>query len=338
VVKNVLTMASGETDDRLPFRADAGVSYEFFPGAAVNVTLMDFSDIAAGLEWEVGDRLALRMGDAGGGDFGAGVGIRWNRARFDVAFTPERANGIGSTLASSLTYQFGADWEAYRGKSSVKAEERARELAREGQWLAALRQLNRANSLDPGNETAEALRMRLKGALGAARVTRSKQERALRSQPEWGLVKEGMEEYLMGTPHRAQILVGYAAMKRPEEFRYQSLLGHFEAESGVSVFRAEDKSLRPSAYLELKRKRVQEAFEGKNYGEALREAEELVMLEPESVEDLARLGSLYFAIDKKAEAEAIFERVLKLDPQNKTVKEFMRQKGLNGKPKTEVAP
>jgi tetratricopeptide (TPR) repeat protein len=333
--KNLLSMASGQTSDKLPFRMDLGGSYEFYPGALATLALKDMADVAAGLEWVVAKRLALRMGDAGGGDFSAGVGLLFKQVRFDVAMTPNPADGLGSTLASSLSYSFGEDWTAIRRRSSLKSEQKARELIRNGQWVSAAAALQKGISMDPANTAATDLLAQLKSCLVAVRVSKSKHERELRELPEWRLLQIAMNEQLEGTPLHAQLLVAYASMKRPEEFRYRSLLSHFENISGFQALTNEQKALTPEAFLTLKRSKTDALFAARNYGEALRECQEIVLLEPLSVQDLERLGSLYFAIEQKQMAVETFERALKIDPKNTSILNFMKQKGLQFKSRGE---
>lgn len=293
------------------------------------------SDVAAGLEWVVGKYIALRLGDAGGSDFSAGIGLLFQRAKFDIAMTPNRADGLGSTIASSLSYSFGDDWSAIRRRSSLKSEEKGRELLRDGQWVAAVNALQKSVSMDPANGTAAALLGRLKAALASIRVSKSKHERELRGFPEWRLLQIAMNEQMEGTPLHAQLLVAYAAMKRPEEFRYRALLTHFEQTSGFQALTAEQKSLTPEAFLTLKRSTTEKYFTDRNLGEALRECQEIVFLEPTSVQDLERLGSLYFAINKNDLAVETFQKALKIDPKNASILKFIKEKGLNLKSRGE---
>lgn len=326
--RDLLTMSTGETTDRLPFRMDVGGSYEFYPGAMAVLTFKEMSEVAAGLEWIVGKYLALRLGDAGGGDFSAGLGIQFEQIRFDMAMTPNQADGIGSTLASSLSYSFGQDWVAIRGRSSLKLEEKSRTLIREGQWVKAKSSLQKALGMDPANGTAESLLARLKSTLESLHIRRAKQEREIHGLPEWRLLQLAMNEHMEGVPYRAQILVAYASMKRPEEFRYQSFLTHLEKSSGFQALTSEQKALTPEAFLTLKRGKVETFFAARNFGDALRECQEIVLLEPNSVQDLERLGSLYFAIDQNDKTIETFERALKLDPKNTSIRKFMKEKGL----------
>lgn len=331
--KNLLTMASGQTSDRLPFRMELGGAYEFFPGATAVLTLKEMAEIAAGLEWVVARRLALRLGDAGGGDFSAGIGFLFQRTRVDVAMTPSRADGLGSTIASSLSYSFGDDWNAIRHRSSLKTEEKARNFLREGQWVSAANALQKAVAMDPANGNAEALLLRLSSALEAIRVSKPKHQRDIQALPEWRLLHLAMNEQLEGTPLHAQVLVAYAAMKRPEEFRYRDLLSHFEKTAGFQSLSAEHKALTPEAFLTLKRSNTEKFFAARNLGEALRECQEIVLLEPSSVQDLERLGSLYFAINQNDLAIDAFQRALKIDPKNASILKFMKEKGLKLKSK-----
>jgi tetratricopeptide (TPR) repeat protein len=333
--KNMLTMSTGQTSDKLPFRTDLGGAYEFFPGATAVLTFKDMSDVAAGLEWVLAHRLALRLGDAGGGDFSAGIGLLFQRAHFDITMTPNRADGLGSTIASSLSYSFGDDWAAIRRRSALKSEDKARELLRDGQWVAAVNALQKAMSMDPANTSAANLLLRLKSALSSIRVSKSKHERELRGLPEWRLLQIALNEQLEGTPLRAQLLVAYASMKRPNEFRYRSLLAHFETVSGFQALTAEQKSLSPEAFLTLKRNQTEKFFTERNLGEALRECQEIVLLEPASVQDLERLGSLYFAINQNDLAVETFQKALKIDPKNTSIQKFMKEKGLKLKTRGE---
>ena len=326
--KNILSLSSGQTSDKMPFRTDLGGAYEFFPGATAVLTFKNMSDVAAGLEWIVANHLALRLGDAGKSDFSAGIGLIFQRLRFDVAMTPNHADGLGSTLASSLSYSFGDDWAAIRRRSSLKSEEKGRELLRDGQWVAAVNALEKSVSLDPANGTAASLLSRLKAALASIRVSKPKHERELRGLPEWRLLQIAMNEQMEGTPLHAQLLVAYAAMKRPGEFRYRALLTHFEQTSGFQALTAEQKSLTPEAFLTMKRSTTEKFFTARNIGEALRECQEIVLLEPASVQDLERLGSLYFAINQNDMAVETFKKALKIDPKNESIKKFIKEKGL----------
>ena len=67
---------------------------------------------------------------------------------------------------------------------------------------------------------------------------------------------------------------------------------------------------------------VHDIYDGK-YHRAVGTLDEILALEPNDVLALKRLGSAYFSLGKKARAKEAWERALRLQPEDPTLKKFL---------------
>ncbi|MBI5200821.1 MAG: hypothetical protein HY925_04460, partial [Elusimicrobia bacterium] len=65
-------------------------------------------------------------------------------------------------------------------------------------------------------------------------------------------------------------------------------------------------------------------YDGK-YDLAIRRTQDVLDLEPNNVTALEIMGSSFFLMEEKSKAKAVWKKVIELDPNNKTVGEFLRQ-------------
>jgi len=68
----------------------------------------------------------------------------------------------------------------------------------------------------------------------------------------------------------------------------------------------------------------QAVYDGK-YDLAIRRTQDVLDLEPNNITALEIMGSSFFLMEEKSKAKAVWKKVLELDPQNRTVGEFLRQ-------------
>jgi Tfp pilus assembly protein PilF len=59
---------------------------------------------------------------------------------------------------------------------------------------------------------------------------------------------------------------------------------------------------------------------------AINECNHVLDLEPDNVLALTRMGSAYYAMGQKSEAQGLWVKALKLEPNNQVLKQFLREK------------
>ena len=67
----------------------------------------------------------------------------------------------------------------------------------------------------------------------------------------------------------------------------------------------------------------QSIYDGK-YDAAVRRSQDVLDLEPNNVTALEIMGSAFFLMEQKDKAVAVWKRVLEIDPNNRSVREFLQ--------------
>jgi tetratricopeptide (TPR) repeat protein len=330
-LKNPASLSSGDTDDKLPTRIHAGLSYELLKGFRVAVDGEDFDRFGAGAEYMIGRHLALQMGRAADRSLRAGGGILYKNTRLDLSFAPNNT-GLGSGIAASMNVRFGLDRGQVRVVSAQSGVERAMAMAKEGDWTRALRLLKRCVAVDPTNAAAQDWIRRLEISLDALAVRRVRDEQVWKEKGAWPLVRSAVGSFLEKSERQAQLFAGYASLKAPEERRIRDLLRAYESRSAARVMSKDELDMKPEAYLDVLRKRAEKRFVQRDYGAAVLDCQDILLLEPRDLDALEKLGSLYLVIGEKEKALATFRQVLEINPANKTLQEFIQRNTAPGGP------
>lgn len=144
--------------------------------------------------------------------------------------------------------------------------------------------------------------------------------------------RAAIEAFVDGRDVEATLEAAVAVGEEPQSEAYRLLLGAVSRRTGLQVPREE--LLPRAALVQLKLQRAEHAVGERRFGEAARECQEAVWLNPKNALAWTRLGSTRWASGEPERARAAFEQALALDPENAEVREFMRAKGLAGRGRT----
>lgn len=135
---------------------------------------------------------------------------------------------------------------------------------------------------------------------------------------------EAVVAYTEGRDLQAVLLASAAAGVDPGRETFRILLGALSQRTDIPA--APDELLPRAALVQLKLQRAEKAFYDKRYGEAARQCQEALWLDPGNVTAWVRLGSSRFASGERDKAREAYHRALALDPDNGEVRRFLESR------------
>lgn len=328
VVQNALGFKTGDTEDRLPLNVRAGALFHVIPGVALAADISGSGEFRVGTEYAIGLG-ALRLGyDRQAVSFGGGMKLM-KSYQLDVAMIKHPELGMSQRV--SLGYQFGG-----RGMKETRPELFAKDflaLARKDldsrKYVKALEDINRAIGLDPKlkREIWGEKQKKLSALLSAMGINDSPAKQKILEQTgeQQEMGNEAVKAYLEGQFTKSMLFAHAALGTNTKEAFFEELLGSLGRLTGTPVKREE--ILSKQALIQEKHKKGAMAFYIQKFEVTIKECEEVLLLDEGNVLAWTRLGSSYFAMGDKDRAQKAYERVLELNPEDKTVLEFMKIQG-----------
>jgi|GEM_PF-1481003 len=327
--RNILGLSSGDTLDKLDPDISFGVSAAPFEWLLVLADVTQSAGLRAGIEYAP-KNWAVRAG-YDGGYFTFGVGMKL-LSSFDVDIAMLKHPDLGNTTRVSLAYRFAGA----RAKDRPRTETYSRDLLKlfkrdfeNLRYAAALNDLERAMGLDPKLEKTilGEQEARLKKLVQAMNFdTQPAKERIFASQGEQtALAHAAVIAYLNGLELRSIVLAHCALGANTKNAIFEELLMVLSQFTGQPV--RKDEILSKNAFVQHKLKRSLLDFNARKFEVAIRELQELLIIDENNTLALTRLGSSYYAIGDMDKARATYEAVLKLNPDDRSVRSFMNLKG-----------
>lgn len=131
-------------------------------------------------------------------------------------------------------------------------------------------------------------------------------------------LRAGVIAYADGEPRAAVRWLRRAHRRRPSDGAVLMLLRRAESEAGFPPTES-----MPLAFSDRKIQDAREAVYQRRYLRAIQRCRELLEREPANITGLEILGSALYLLDRRDEARAAWERVLELDPGNRSVAKFL---------------
>jgi len=323
-VQNVFSMASGDTEDKLPLTMKLGQAMSLFKGKLLfGLDLMKQQN--AEMNWRFGGEYwlmywaAMRFGVVGApgiqeADFG--VGIKYRNFGFDIA---QGVHALGTTTRFSVTMRMGDSNKAKHGTEVREIVRQAMQYFKSGYFSRAMEKLRSAMDADPGN--AEILRMvtRLQSAIDFV-------PNATGGEEVPTLTRRGIISFVDGKDMRASInVLRHAFNKEPKNDRLLSLLNMVEKEAGVAEITRKPEGPEIFTYIDQRTYDARQAIYDGKYDLSMARAQDILDLEPNNETALEIMGSSFYLMDQKDKARVMWEKVLEINPDNKMVKEFLKQ-------------
>jgi len=323
-IQNVFSMASGDTDDKLPLTLKFGQALSLFKGALV----FGF-DIAkpqnSGTQWRFGGEYwlmywsALRFGVQGSpaiqeADFG--LGIKYKNLGFDIA---QGVHALGTTTRFSVTLRMGPSNKAKHEREVRELVRQALQYFKSGYFSRAMEKFRAAMDADPGNAEIRRMVTRLQGAVDYVPDATGGEEVPT-------LTRRGIIAYVDGKDMRASVnVLRHAFNKDPKNDRLLSLLNMVEKEAGVSELTRKPEGPEIFTYIDQRTYDARQAIYDGKYDLAMKRAQDILDLEPNNETALEIMGSSFYLMDQKEKAKVIWERVIEINPNNTMVKNFLKQ-------------
>lgn len=323
-IQNVFSMASGDTDDKLPLTLKLGQALSLFKGGLVfgfDITKPQSGD----MNWRFGGEYwlmswsALRFGVMGApeiqeADFG--VGLKYKNFGFDVA---QGVHALGATTRFSVTMRMGRSNRAKHEREVRNAVRQAMQYFKSGYFSKAIEKLKSALDSDPGNAEIRRMISRLELAVGYVPDATGGNEVPT-------LTRRGIISYVDGNDLKTSVnVLRHAFNKAPKNDRLLSLLNMVEKESGVSELTRRPEGPEIFTYIDQRTYDARQSIYDGKYDLAMRRAQDILDLEPNNETALEIMGSAFYLMDQKDKARVMWEKVLEVNPDNRIVRQFLKQ-------------
>ena len=237
---------------------------------------------------------------------------------------------LGLSNRVSLNYYFGGfnkppRTRSYAGNYLDKAEENIRS----GDYVKALENVEMAGGMDlemkkgPWGEKEIRLTAIVKG-LKLKELPRRQDALKIRGeQPDEA--NRALVEYLNGNNLKSALLAHSALGYAPNEAFYGELLAVLVRLTSFEL--RKDEILPRPMLIQEKLNKAAEIFYEQRFESALRQCEEVLLLDDKNAVAWTRLGSVYYAMGDREKARNIYEKAVKLDPSDQQTIDFMKMQG-----------
>ncbi len=322
-VQNVFSQTTGDTLDTYPVTIKIGNSLRLFKDRLTlaldaEKVLNGSTDLRFGGEYWVSRWFAFRFGLLGlpsiqEEDFG--FGLNFKNLTLDIG---EGIHSLGSSTRISVTFRFGqsrTDRSTGQVKNFIK---QGMEAFQEGNFALAAQKFNQAQDAAPGNKQVETMIARLSAVTAFVPQSTGGEE----SQT---FIRKGAIAYVDGRDLKVSVnALRYAFNKNPRDEKLLGLLNMVEKEAGVAEVTRRMEGPEQFTWVDQKVFDARQSIYDGHYDAAVRRAQDVLDLEPNNVTALEIMGSAFFLMEQKDKAVAVWRRVLELDPNNRSVREFLQ--------------
>ena len=322
-LQNAFSQRTGATDDKLPVVIKIGNSVKLFKerltiGLDATRPLTGSADLRFGGEYWISRWFAFRFGLMGlpaiqETDFGFGFNFR--SFGIDIA---QGIHDLGSSTRFSFSFRFGqskGDNTNVQVRGSIKAGFDAFE---EGNFTLAAQKFNQALDAQPGNKQVQAMVSRLLAVTAYMPQATGGEESQV-------FIRKGVSAYVDGRDLRGSVnALRYAYNKNPKDEKLLGLLNLVEKESGVTELTRKMEGPEQFTWVDQKIYDARQSVYDGKYDAAVRRSQDVLDLEPNNVTALEIMGSAFYMMEQKDKAMAVWRRVLEIDPNNRSVRDFMQ--------------
>jgi len=313
-LRNLIGMRTGApTEDKLPLTLRFGFNYKLLRDRLALVVDLEKSKAPLsyhfGAEYWAFQYLAVRLG-MDPEEFTLGFGIRYRDYGLDYAFA---THDLGGSHRLSASWKFGPSITAASETMALEHYKEAVAAYERGLYQRAVEKLIRSLSLDPKNIEAKSKLVKLERV---AKIIPKEVKETKRAK----LIKQAVLSYLDGNIKFTLNALRYLVSMEPEDREVDRLL--------KTIARVEDVDLveEITPGMSLVDQKLYNAlnyfYEGK-YDMTIREAQDVLSLEPNNALAYKRIGSAFFAMGQREKAKQAWNRSLQMNPADKTLKEFL---------------
>jgi len=313
-LRNLMGLRTGaDTEDKLPLTLRFGFNYKLLRDKLALV--IDLEKSKAPLSYHFGTEywafqyLAVRFG-IDPEEFTLGFGIRYRDYGLDYAFA---THALGGSHRLSASWKFGPSITAASETMALEHYKEAVAAYERGLYQRAVEKLIRSLSLDPKNIEAKSKLVKLERV---AKIIPREVKETKRAK----LIKQAVLSYLDGDIKLTLNALRYLLSVEPEDREVERLLKTIARVEKVDLV----EEITPG--MSLVDQKLYNAlnyfYEGK-YDMTIREAHDVLKLEPNNALAYKRIGSAFFAMGQREKAKQAWNRSLQMNPADKTLKEFL---------------
>lgn len=313
-LRNLIGMRTGaDTEDKLPLTLRFGFNYKLLRDKLALV--IDLEKSRAPLSYHFGTEywafqyLAVRFG-IDPEEFTLGFGIRYRDYGLDYAFA---THDLGGSHRLSASWKFGPSITVASETMALEHYKEAVAAYERGLYQRAVEKLIRSLSLDPKNIEAKSKLVKLERV---AKIIPREVKETKRAK----LIKQAVLSYLDGDIKLTLNALRYLLSVEPEDREVDRLLKTIARVEKVDLV----EEITPG--MSLVDQKLYNAlnyfYEGK-YDMTIREAHDVLKLEPNNALAYKRIGSAFFAMGQREKAKQAWNRSLQMNPADKTLREFL---------------
>lgn len=313
-LRNLMGLRTGaDTEDKLPLTLRFGFNYKLLRDKLALV--IDLEKSKAPLSYHFGTEywafqyLAVRFG-IDPEEFTLGFGIRYRDYGLDYAFA---THDLGGSHRLSASWKFGPSITAASETMALEHYKEAVAAYERGLYQRAVEKLIRALSLDPKNIEAKSKLVKLERV---AKIIPREVKETKRAK----LIKQAVLSYLDGDIKLTLNALRYLLSVEPEDREVERLLKTIARVEKVDLV----EEITPGMSLvDQKLYNALNYFYEGRYDMTIREAHDVLKLEPNNALAYKRIGSAFFAMGQREKAKQAWNRSLQMNPADRTLKEFL---------------
>lgn len=313
-LRNLIGLRTGaHTEDKLPLTLRFGFNYKLLRDRLALVVDLEKSKAPLsyhfGTEYWAFQYLAVRLG-IDPEEFTLGFGVRYRDYGLDYAFA---THDLGGSHRLSASWKFGPSITAASETMALEHYKEAVAAYERGLYQRAVEKLIRTLSLDPKNIEAKSKLAKLERV---AKIIPKEVKETKRAK----LIKQAVLSYLDGDIKLTLNALRYLLSVEPEDREVDRLLKTIARVEKVDLV----EEITPG--MSLVDQKLYNAlnyfYEGK-YDMTIREAHDVLRLEPNNALAYKRIGSAFFAMGQREKAKQAWKTSLQINPADKSLKEFL---------------
>jgi len=313
-LRNLMGLRTGaDTEDKLPLTLRFGFNYKLLRDKLALVVDLEKSKAPLsyhfGTEYWAFQYLAVRFG-IDPEEFTLGFGIRYRDYGLDYAFA---THDLGGSHRLSASWKFGPSITAASETMALEHYKEAVAAYERGLYQRAVEKLIRSLTLAPKNIEAKSNLVQLERV---AKIIPREVKETKRAK----LIKQAVLSYLDGDIKLTLNALRYLLSIEPEDREVDRLLKTIARVEKVDLV----EEITPG--MSLVDQKLYNAlnyfYEGK-YDMTIREAHDVLKLEPNNAFAYKRIGSAFFAMVQREKAKQAWNRSLQMNPADKTLREFL---------------
>lgn len=324
-LQNLLEIEISPSEDKLPLTMRLGAAYKLLKNRLITSLDLVKNVKVPGIDYHFGVEYwpliytAIRFGiDVN--EITLGFGFKWKDYGFDYAMAVHEL-GISHRLSASV--KFGPSVEAAREKIARSNYLKAVAALEKGYFDKAKDLINLAINYDPQNKTYVYMLDRLD--LIARIVPRS-----ITDNKEDELVRRAVMKYMDRRVDHTLEILRYVLSLNPSNIKVQRLIQAIKEREGIRT--PEPELAKGMTLVDQKLYQSLNYFYEGKYDLAIKEAQDVLILEPNNALAYKRIGSAFYALGDTKKALQYWKKSLELDPTDENLRSFIQKVEAEEKP------